>query len=248
MSTPDIDRLISDGIIELTGTDAELVTNAFSKLESIVTHDLIDSIPNNIDGNAIRGSFERTSNGKRRGIYYAQSVDKYLNSDHVGIFREAFTDLQTIGLRWLNPIVHKYELPDFRDGTYFDTLTVARYEAVTNNDTALVGHTDYGLITIGYANQEGLEVYKDGHWIPIKSNTPYIHTAKWLQRALRRKGVTHISKAIHRVKNCYQDRFFMGFFLEPVANFMMDGKSYAEHLRDSFIRSYGSEHSVINLV
>ena len=253
MQHRDINALINQGIVELEYADANTVKRHFSALKEIITHEVIDSIPENIDNIAIRGRFESNTTGKRRGIYYGRSVDKYL-LEKAPLFQDAYKSIQEIALDWLSLIEKKYNLESLRDGICFDTLTLALYNGTdkiskrngTDEDISLKGHTDYGLITIGCSNEEGLELYNDGKWITVPCNTPYIHTGKWLQQFLESKGIIP-HKAIHRVKTCNKDRFFLGFFLEPASSSTFNDKTYGEFISEQFTNTYGTEHRKVSL-
>lgn len=245
-----VEKLIKEGIIPLTGEDSVKILAAFEQLRQTVTPQLVEKIPESINGIAIRGRFGSGKGARRRGIYFGPDVAAYLPEDARPVISGAYNTLTSIAKSWLDQIAQKYGLnvnklrPE--SGDCFDTLTIAIYDGTTGEDTALTGHTDYGLLTVGVADQEGLEIFQNGSWVPVPAGTPYIHTATWLQRALRQVGVVDIHKATHRVKNCASNRFFAGVFFEPAAQSEMDGKLYSDFIRESFASSY-DHHATVNI-
>jgi hypothetical protein len=245
----EIERLIKEGIVELTGYTGESIRAIFREVKTTMIREDLASIPASIGGNAIRGRFSSVVGGRRDGLYYGGEVDEFLHESQRDILRRASLGLRSIANTYLTNICMKYGLKkeDFRLGTCHDTVTLAWYDEVKGDETALVAHTDFGLLTIGMSDAEGLELEDNGRWVKIPSGTPYIHTGQWLQSALKAKGVTDVHPAKHRVVNSNVNRFFMGLFFEPAIESIQDGKNYGDFVRDQFADAYKSEHTEVKL-
>lgn len=224
-------RLIAEGIVPLEGPDAKVLVEAFHQLQPIITPEFCNTIP----VNGIRGQLEKGPQSRRSGLYYGPEIDPQLPEVHRKALQSAMQNCLKLADRWFNDIqkVYNLDLSYLRQGQKFDTLTCAIYEATQDPEIALVGHTDFGLLTLGISNSEGLELYNNGAWVPIESGKAYIHTATYLQRALQNAGI-EAHKATHRVKNCNAGRFFLGLFYEPGVDVAVNGKKYSDFIKESF--------------
>ena len=248
LSPQAVERLIKNGYLPLWGAHSQQMTEIYERLRTLLSPVDLQTLPSAIGGNEIRGRFPSISTARRDGIYYGPEVDPYLG-DKARDVTACYAAIRVILDEWFQAIVIQYNLPTtMRDGSTFDTLTMAWYTG--GNGEALVKHTDFGLLTIGLADGPGLQFWvgdsKDGQWLDLPPNTPYIHTASWLQGHLKATGLT-VGDASHRVVNCSKGRFFAGFFYEPSCSSMLDGKTYGKFIEESFDDTYQKEHAKVVL-
>lgn len=257
-STDLVNQLISNGIVCLSAHDMETIRDDFQQLISILDQIPFDAIPQAIGGNMIRGSFHATEVAHRKGIYYGPEVDQYITDCTVrNTLRDIHQRWIVIADRWFNAICHYYSLDytTLRKQPCPDTLLIAIYQRDEKDELNKTGllmdqHTDFGLLTLGMSNQSGLQLLDnlsdqssgERKWHDLSGHTPYIHTAKWLQ-----KLIPNSHSAIHRVVNSQESsrRIFIGLFYEPNLTSIIDGETYLESINNSFINYYKGEFDSI---
>lgn len=239
--------LTNKGFVELQGHWADGVKTAMLNIKAVLTAEILEKIPESINGISIRGKFIRTNTGRRYGAYFGPEVLPYLPADVAERVKSAMMVLKTIADLCLQQFAIQYGLniEKLRKGTNFDTLTWAVYEKT--EDIALTGHTDFGLLTIGISDGDGLEFHIDGKWVPVPAGVVYIHTGSFLQMALKELGVKNVAKAVHRVKNCQEGRTFMGWFCDPAVEAVVGGKTYGKFIEEAFSKTYEGEHAEVKL-
>lgn len=212
-------RFIRDGFAILTGVDP--IKDIFRQVAAL-DFDEFEMVPSAVGGLGIQGRLDRNSEGKRHGLYFTPAVSPFLNRSTDELLTTAYNELSAIANRFIQHLPHA---SDLRRGSCIDVLTVAQYDP-TRGD-ALVAHTDFGLLTFGIANKEGLEIRHGAEYVRVQPGELYVHTASWLQLYLRQYNITDIGSAEHIVRNIEKGRVFMGLFYEPALDSRIHDISYA---------------------
>lgn len=229
------EELVVNGSMSVASRFALPVIAVFATLRILLTKELVDSIPSGLGSSRIRGKFSKSD---RDGIYYGSEVDQYLDQSTRRDLRIGYQTFEKVINAYWKAICRRYELKNYlyRDSSNSDLLVLTIYRE--NDSVVMRSYTDFGLLSIGISDDDGIEFRRNGTWKEVPKNNVYVHTGRWLQLALEFRGV-RADPAVHRMQ-MRAGRFFVGYFFDARPDSVIDDKTF----RDSFIESYDFMYNI----
>ena len=222
------------GAAELSGDLAQAVISHYKKIGPMIraqTAELADW--GKFPESPIRGKFVSKTNSARVGLNYGPELDPlFMNKEVSAAFNGAYSCLIEIGHSFMGSLYDCFQIKNRQEGFKGSSILTASYYLKTRaGEIGLKAHEDFGLATIGVADQPGLEFQTPtGEWTAVRPEAVLFHVGEWARRTFLSENVNS-NPFNHRVVDQAEGRTFLGAFLNPSFSSRLVSDFYSQPAR-----------------